>query len=138
MHHVDHKTSKTLKIPISNINNITSSLGKNSTIATLVPAGKCKHIQEVEWSEVTLPTNPKLLPEIPCATNSQLEPNTNNISKSIRDNDIPEVARNRLQELLAVKYNSIVSKSAAHIGKTNLIELDIPTESPPVASKPYT
>ena len=88
--------------------------------------------------EPCLPQNPKLLPEIPHATNLQLEPDTNNISNSIPDANIPEVVRKRLQQLLDVKYNSIISKSTADIGRTNLIELDIPTEGPPVASKPYT
>ena len=48
------------------------------------------------------------------------------------------VARKGPQQLLGMKYNSIFSKSTADIGRTNLIELDIPTEGPPVASKPYT
>ena len=39
--------------------------------------------------------------------------------------------------LLDIKYNSIVSKSAAYISRTNLIELDIPPEDSPEASKPY-
>ena len=31
-----------------------------------------------------------------------------------------------------------MSQTATDIGSTNLIELDIPTEGPPTASKPYT
>ena len=31
-----------------------------------------------------------------------------------------------------------MSKTATDIGRTNLIELDIPIEGPPLASKPYT
>ena len=78
------------------------------------------------------------MPEIPDTANLQLECNTNNIPKSIPDADVLEIARMRLQQLLDIKYNSIVSKSAADISRTNLIELDIPTEGPPVASKFYT
>ena len=73
---------------------------------------------------------------MPGITDLQLEPDTPNVYKSIPDADIPEIARKQLQELLDVKYTSIVSKSATDIGKTKLIELDIPTEGPPVASKP--
>ena len=142
MHHMDHKMPQTLKVPILNTNNTISSLGKNSPIATLVPAGKFEQIQGIERWEVTLELDllkkPQLLPEIPSTTNLQLEPNTTNVSKSIPDANIPKIARKRLQQLLDVKYNSIVSKSAADIGRTNLIELDIPTEGPPMASKPYT
>ena len=43
-----------------------------------------------------------------------------------------------LQHLLEGKFSSIVSKSATDIGRTNLIELDIPTEGPPIACKPYS
>ena len=139
MYHVDHKMPQTLKVPILNTKNTISSLEKNLLIATLVPEEKCEQIQEVKFSEVTeepdLLRNPKLLPEIPRATSLQLEPN---VSKSIPDAIIPKIARERLHELLDVKYNTIVSKSAAGIDRTNLIELDIPTESTPVASKPYT
>ena len=137
---VDHKMPRTLKVPIQN-NNI-SNLGKNSPITTLDPAGKCEQIQEVKWSEVTQEPNllqqPQLWPVIPSTTNLQLKPDTPNVCKSIPDADIPEVARKRLQELLDVKYNIIVSKSAADIGKTYLNKLGILTEGPPVAFKPYT
>ena len=78
------------------------------------------------------------MPEIPNTTNLQLESDTPNVYKSIPDADILEIARKQLQELLDVKYSSIVSKSAANIGKTNCIKLDILTEGPSVASKPYT
>ena len=78
------------------------------------------------------------MPKIPGRTNLHLEPDTPNVSKSIPDANIPKIARKWLQELLDVKYNSIVSKSAADIGRTNLIELHIPIEGPPVASKPHT
>ena len=155
-HHVDHKMPRTLKVLILNINNTISSLAKNSQIETLAPAGKCEQVQEIKWSvlqdaeqteilEVTqdpetidLLQKAQLLPEIPGTTTLQLEPDTPNVSKSIPDADVPEIARKQLQELLNVKYNSIISKSAADIGRTNLIELDIPTEGPPVALKPYT
>ena len=140
MHCMDHKTPQTLKIPILNTNNTVSNLGKNSPIATLVLAGRCEQIQEVEWLEVSqkqgLSKGSKLLPKIPSATNLQLEPNTNSVVKSIPDAVIPQVARKRLQQLLDIKYNNIVSKSAADIGRTSLIEFDIPTEGLPVASKP--
>ena len=134
---MDHKIPQTLKVPILNTNNTISSLGKNSPVATVFPAGKCEQIQEIKWSEVThepdLLKNPKLLPEIPNATNLQLESDIHNVSKSIPDTVIPKIARKSLQELLDIKYNTVVSKSAADIGRTNLTELDIHTEGPPVA-----
>ena len=47
------------------------------------------------------------------------------------------MALNELQHLLEARYSTNVSKSATDIGRTNLIELDIPTEGPPIACKPY-
>ena len=142
MYHIDNKMPRTLNVPILNTNNTISRLVKNSPIATLIPVGKCEQIQWVKWSEVTQEPNllrkPQFLPEIPSTTNLQFEPDTSNVSKSTPDSDISEIARKRLQELLDVKYNSIVSKSAADIGRTNLIKLDILTEGAPVASKLYT
>ena len=76
----------------------------------LVPVGKCEQIQEFKWSDVTqepdLLKNPKLLPDIPSATIFQLEPNTHNVSKSIADAVIPEIARKRLHKPLDIKYHS--------------------------------
>ena len=51
--------------------------------------------------------------------------------------DIPDEARDKLKELLNINYASIMSQTAMDIGRTNLIELDIPTEGLPIASKPY-
>ena len=50
IHYIDHKMPRTLKVPILNTNNTISISAKNSPIVTLVPAGKCKQIQEIKWS----------------------------------------------------------------------------------------
>ena len=71
-------------------------------------------------------------------TNLQLEPDTNPLLRSIPDVDIPKEARNKLQELLGKKYIHIVSQTTTDIGRTNLIELDIPMEGQPKALKLYT
>ena len=72
-------------------------------------------------------------------TNLQLEADKPNHPEiSMPDADVLEKALNILQDLLEVKYSTIGSKSAADIGRTNLIELDIPTEGPPIASEPYS
>ena len=72
-------------------------------------------------------------------TNLQLEadkPNHPEISTPYAD--VPEKPINKLQHLLEVKYSTTVSKSATDIGRTNKIELDIPTEGLPIACKPYS
>ena len=57
---------------------------------------------------------------------------------SIPDAEIPDEARDKLKELLNIKYAYIMSQTAMDIGRTNLIKLVIPTEGLPTASKPYT
>ena len=79
-----------------------------------------------------------LLPQMP-QTNLQLEADKpNHPENSMPNADVPEKALNKLQHLLEAKYSTIVSKSTTHIGRTSLIKLDIPTESPPIACKPYS
>ena len=40
--------------------------------------------------------------------------------------------------MLSSKFTGIISKSPADFGRTNLIEMDLPTTGPPVSTKPYT
>ena len=40
--------------------------------------------------------------------------------------------------MLNSKFTGIISKSPADFGRTNLIEMDLPTTGPPVSTKPYT
>ena len=79
------------------------------------------------------------MPEIPSETNLQLEADMLDKIKTVTPNaDIPEQARAQPKELLETKYVSIISKSATDIGRTNLLELDIPMKGPTITSKPYS
>ena len=130
LHRMDQKTPKTLNIPKMNVNNTSCSLNKH------LPAGRCEEVQEVSWTMLQGNTA-KLLPKIPNRTNLQLEPDTMHSSRCIPDMDIPDKARDKLKELLDIKHTNIMSQTATYLGRTNLIELDIPAEGPPIASKPY-
>ena len=98
--------------------------------------GGCKEIQEVSWTKLQ-GNAAMLLPKIPNNTNLQLEPDTNHSSTSIPDEDIPDKARDKLKELLNIKYSNAMSQTAMDIVRTNLIELDILAEGPIIVSKPY-
>ena len=106
-------------------------------IASLHPTGKCKEVQQVSWSSLQCNTS-KLLPQILQNTSLQLEPDTKGLASSITYADIPEEARTKLWELIDKKYLQIILQNAMDISRTNLIELDIPTDGPPITSKPYT
>ena len=127
LHRVNHKTPQNLNFPILHTNNSFCSISRNSPIATLALAGRCKEVWEVNWNQVQYNTA-MLLPEIPEGTSLQLEPNTKSPLRSIPVADILEEARVQLQELLDRNYIKIISQTATDIGRTNLIELDIPTE----------
>ena len=101
------------------------------------PAGTCEHVQEVSWNSVQCDTS-KLLPQILHNTRLQLEPDSKGLLRSIPDVGIPEEARTKLGDLLERKYLNVISQNVMDIGRTNLIELDIPVEGPPIASKLYT
>ena len=79
---LDRVGYKTLSIPILNANNVPCSIGKNISIASIHPAGKCKEVQEVSWSRLWFDTS-KLLPQIPQNTSLQLEVDTKGIASSI-------------------------------------------------------
>ena len=91
----------------------------------------------MDWNQVQCNTA-RLLAEILEGTSLQLEPDTKSPPRSIPDADIQEEVRVWLQELLDSKFFSIVSQTTTDISRTNLTELVIPTEDPPIASKSYT
>ena len=100
-------------------------------------AERCEEAQEVSWTKIQVNTA-KVLPKIPNNTNLQLEPDSKILSRSIPDADIPSKAKDKLKELLDIKYMNIVSQTAMDIGRINVIQLYILTEGPPIALKPYT
>ena len=92
------------------------------------PVGNFEEVQEVSWRRPQCDIS-KLLPQILQNTNLQLEPDSKGLASSIQDVDIPDEARTKLQELLDKIYLQIISQNAMDIGRTNLIELDIPMEA---------
>ena len=51
--------------------------------------------------------------------------------------DIPQTARDKLNHMINNQFACIISKSSADFGRTNLVEMNLPTTGLPVASKPY-
>ena len=56
----------------------------------------------------------------------------------LQDAEIPQKVRNQLNHMLNTKFRCIVSKSSADFGRTNLVEMNLPTTGLPVTSKPYS
>ena len=106
-------------------------------IATLMLMGRCEEVQQVSWTKIQ-GIAARLLPKIPNNTSLQLEPDTNHSSRSISDAYIPDEARDKLKDIHIITCANVMSQTATDIRRTNLIELHIPTEGPPIALKTYT
>ena len=86
----------------------------------------------------TQPSKP-LLPVFP--DHSSFTTHAHDINKSsmqLQDANIPSEIQHKLHTMLNSKFSSIISKSPTDFGRTNLIEMDLPTTGPPVSTKPYT
>ena len=154
IHKFDHKIPQELKIPILNTNDNVTNITKSTALVSLRSAERVDNIFSLDWDTLlqtrqlaveevldqqkTKEQVHNLLPQMP-QTNLQLEADKPNHPEISTPNvDIPEKALNKLQHPLDAKYSTIISKSTTDIGRTNLTELDIPTEGPPIACKPYS
>ena len=54
----------------------------------------------------------------------------------LQDADIPQTTRDKLKHMISNQLACLISKSSADFGRTNLVEMDLPTTGLPVASKP--
>ena len=80
-----------------------------------------------------------LLPVFP--DSSSFETHAHNSNKSpiqLQDANVPLEIQCKLNTMLTSKFTGIISKSFTDFGRTNLIEMDLPTTGPPVSTKPYT
>ena len=56
----------------------------------------------------------------------------------LQDANTPPEIQCKLHTMLTNTFTDIISKSPADFGRTNLIEMDLPTTGPPVSTKLYT
>ena len=133
VHKFDNKVPCKLKIPLLNTNNNIASITKNTALVSLWLAENVDSIFILDWD--TLLQTRQLAVEF----NLHLEADKPKpLEISTPNAGVPKKALLELQHLLEAKYSSIVSKSVTDIDRTNIIELDIPTNGPPIACKPYS
>ena len=85
------------------------------------------------------PQTQKLLPAFPKHSNFQIHASDNSKPAiMLQDVDIPQNVRDKLNHMINTEFACIVSKSPTDFGRTNLLEMDLPTIGLPVASKLYT
>ena len=84
------------------------------------------------------PSKP-LLPVFPNHFSFQTHAHNSNKSPiQLKDANVPLEIQCKLHTMLTNKFTGIISKSPADFGRTNLIEIDLPTTGPTVSTKPYT
>ena len=83
--------------------------------------------RSITWISVKTPRN--------IHTHAQ---NSNKSPIQLQDANVPLEIQCKLNTMLISKFTGIIPKSPADFGRTNLIEMDLPTTGPPVSTKPYT
>ena len=58
-------------------------------------------------------------------------------SIKLQETNVPPLIQSKLNTMLN-NFTCIISKTSRDFGRTNLVEMDLPTTGPPVATKPYT
>ena len=56
----------------------------------------------------------------------------------LQDATVLSEIQHKLHTILTSKFSGIISKSLTDFGRTNIIEIDLPTTGPPASTKPYT
>ena len=151
IHNQNHKQPSELMLPLLNIAQTDVTLLKNTVLGSLNGIDNVDSIHEVSWEKIQNtknddtstvtwePQTQKLLPAFSEQSSFQIHANNNNKPAfTLHDADIPQEVRNQLNHMLNTECTCIVSKSSADFGRTNLVEMDLPTTGLPVTSKPYT
>ena len=146
LHNTEHKQPQEMLIPLLNIMNSVVKLPKNTILGSIAKVDNAESIQNiyslqhhnVKAHVKTHPSRP-LLPVFP--DHSSFTTHAHDINKSpmqLQDANVPSKIQCKLHTMLTSKFSGIISKSPSDFGRTNLIEMDLPTTGPPVSTKPYT
>ena len=108
-----------------------------------VPEVSWEKIQDTKNEDTSTtaeePQTQRLLPSFPEHSSFQVHANNNTkLAVTLQDADIPQDVKDQLNCMLNIKFTCIVSKSSTYFGRTNLVEMDLPTSDLPVTSKLYT
>ena len=126
-------------------------LAKNTILGSINQMHDVDSIQEVSWKKIQDTENEaissaaldlqtqKLLPAFPECSNFQIHANNNSKpAVMLQDADIPQDARDRFNHMINTQFACIISQSSTDFGRTNLVEMELPTTGLPFAFKTYT
>ena len=151
IHNLNHKQPDELVIPLLNVGHIDIKLPINTILYSINQIDNLESVHAVSWEKIQDAKNEAvstaaqdtqtqmLLPTFPKRSNFQIHANDNSKPAiTLQDADIPQNIRDKLNHLISTEFACIVSRSSADFGRTNLVEMDLPTTGLPVTSKPYT
>ena len=79
-----------------------------------------------------------LLPVFPDQSSFQTHAHDNSKSLiQLQDANVLPVIQHKFNMMLNNKFKCIISKCPTDFGRNNLVEMDLPTTGPPMATKPY-
>ena len=149
LHNIQNKQPQELLVPLLNtVNSVVKRL-KNTVSGSITKLDNAEYVQNMsspqsandkahDEAQPQQEAKP-LLPVFPDSLSFQTHAHNSNKSPiELQDANIPLEIQCKLNTLLNSKFTDIISKSPADFGKTNLIEMDLPTTGPPVSTKPYT
>ena len=139
-HNLNHKQPDELLIPLLNVTHKDVKLPKNTILGSINQIHDVDSVQEVSWNKVQdteneaisnaacIPQAQKLLPAFPKHSNLQIHTNDNSKPAVVlQDAHIPQAARDKLNHMINTQFTRIISQSSADFGRTNLVEMDLPS-----------
>ena len=146
LHNIEHKQPQEMLILLLNVMNSVVKLPKNTILGSITKVDNVEIVQNIyslihHHVKANIKAQPStaLLPAFPKGSSFTTHAHNNNKSPlQLQDANIPLEIQCKLHTMLTSTYTEIISKSPADFGRTNLIEMDLPTTGPPVSTKPYT
>ena len=121
-------------------------LPKNTILGSIAKVDNTENVQNIYFPQhhhvkanIKTQLSKSLLPVFPnCSTLTAHAHDSNKSPVQLQDANVPLEIQCKLHTMLTSKFTSVIYKSSADFGRTNLIEMDLPTIGPPVSTKPYT
>ena len=144
LHNIEHKQPQEMLILLLNVMNSVVKLPKNTILGSITKVDNAENVQNIYSlihhhvkANVKAQPSTTLLPVFP--EGSSFTTHAHDLNKSplqLQDANVSLEIQCKLHTMLTSAYTEIISKTPAYFGRTNLIEMDLPTTGSPVSTKP--
>ena len=149
LHNTQNKQPQEMLVPLLNTVNSVVKLPKNTLLGSITKVDNAEYIENIsslqsandnvhDEAHPQQVAKPLLLVFPDCLSFQTHAHDSNKSPLQLQDANVPLEIQHKLNTMLNSKFTGIISKSPADFGRTNLIEMDLPTTGPPVSTKPYT